>query len=331
MFNEFSVLSTAISSFNNSALVAPFFFLAGILSLPLLFMVYLYGRDFVSKIGWGEKNLESQIGFAVSGILLLWTVLFGGNYMVIRDGISLLPVVLSVVLFGLTILFIQTSKQLNYIEKIRHYKYRWLVLFAVLFCAGYSAMPNWYSILLNIASVFCGIVLGSRIRKNISVIPYSVIVSSVLLIAVLMQPEFFRFGQLGNLTIIHVLAMIITGFFATTCLVTKYTNARQKIHESAYIKLKWLFRIMSLLALVLFFMTESVPVFIGLMIATAMSEMLYIYHSNGVKKDLYKQSFAWFLICFGTILVCPVVSAIGIVYLTFLSNFAKAKDFTDLL
>ena len=103
MFNEFSVLSTAISSFNNSALVAPFFFLAGILSLPLLFMVYLYGRDFVSRIGWREQNLESQIGFAVSGILLLWILLFGGNYMVIRDGISLLPVVLSVVLFFLTI------------------------------------------------------------------------------------------------------------------------------------------------------------------------------------------------------------------------------------
>ena len=331
MFNEFSVLSTAISSFNNSALVAPFFFLAGILSLPLLFMVYLYGRDFVSRIGWREQNLESQIGFAVSGILLLWILLFGGNYMVIRDGISLLPLVLSVVLFFLTILFVQTGKQLNYIDKIRHYKYRWLVLVAVLFCAGFSAMPNWYNILLNVASVFCGIVLGSRIRKNISVIPYSVIVSFILLIAILMQPEFFRFGQLGNLTTIHVLMMIITGFFATTCLVAKYTNARQKIHDSAYVKLKWLFRIVSLLALVLFFMTESVPVFIGLMIVTAMSEMLYIYHSKGIKKDLYKQSFMLFLVCFGIILVCPVISAIGIVYLTFLQNIAKAKDFTGLL
>lgn len=331
MFNEFSVLSTAISSFNNSALVAPFFFLSGILSVPLFLIVYLYGRDFVSKIGWGEQNLENQIGFWMSGIVLLWVLLFGGNYAVIRDGISLLPVVLSIVLFGLTILFVQTGKQLNYIEKIRHYKYRWLVLFALLFCAGFSAMPHWYNILLNVASVLCGIILGSRLRKNISVIPYSVMVSSVLLIAVLMQPEFFRFGQLGNLTTIHVLAMMITGFFAITCFATKYTNARQKIHESAYIKLKWLFRIMSLLALVLFFMTESVPVFIGLMIATMMSEMLYIYHSKGIKKDLYKQSFAWFIICFGIILVCPVVSAIGIVYLTFLQNLAKPKDFADLL
>lgn len=331
MFNEISIVSTAISSFNNSALVAPFFFLVAILTLPLFVMVYLYGRDFISKIGWTKDNMKSQIGFWLSGILVLWILLFGGNYEVIRDGISLLPVVLAVVLFCLTVLFISSAKELKYIEKIRNYKYRWLVFLAVLFMAGFSAMPTWYNILLNVSAVLCAIIFGSRLRKSISLIPYSILVCGTLLVAVLMQPEYFRFGQLGNLTTVHVISIIITGFFAITCLVTKYTNARNKIHQSAYIKLKWLFRILSILAFVLFFMTESVPVFIGLLAVCGMSEMLYIYHNSAIKKDMYKQSFAWFLICLGVILVCPVITSIGIVYLTFIPNTVKAKDFIDLL
>ena len=58
MFNDVSIVSTAVSSFNNAALYSPYFFVVGLFSIPLFFMVYLYGRDFVSRIGWANQDIE---------------------------------------------------------------------------------------------------------------------------------------------------------------------------------------------------------------------------------------------------------------------------------
>jgi len=123
----------------------------------------------------------------------------------------------------------------------------------------------------------------------------------------------------------------LTGFFATTIFAVKYVKPKNKIHESAYIKLKWLCRIISILALVLFFMTESVPVFIGLLIALMISEMLTIFHVKDINASMYKQAWAYFMICFGIILICPVISMVGIIYLSCIKDKVNVKDFLRLL
>ena len=161
--------------------------------------------------------------------------------------------------------------------------------------------------------------------------PVNVLLMIILTILILMQPEFFRFGQLGNLTFVHLLAIVITGFFAVTALVTRYVRPRAKIHESAYVKLKWLFRIVSLLALVLFILTESVPIFIGLIASIGLLEMLSVYHAKTIFTDIYKQSFADLLICIGTIMICPAVSGVGVLYLASVSGKAKVSEFLGLL
>ena len=66
MFDNLSVVSTAVSSFNNAALFSPYFLISGILTIPLFFMVYFYGRDFAEKIGWTSKNVENQSVFWTS-------------------------------------------------------------------------------------------------------------------------------------------------------------------------------------------------------------------------------------------------------------------------
>lgn len=328
---EMSIASTAISSFNNAALYGPFFMGIGLLSVPLFFMVYFYGHDFVSRFGWNNHNIDGQISFWTSVITVLWLILFGGNYAVIRDGISLLPVLLALVLFCLTSVVSQQARQLNYLSKIQNIKHKLLVVLLLFLLVGASGVMTWWGILLPISAVLCGAIVGCRLHKNISLYAGLTPILLLLLILVLMQPEYFRFGQLGNLTVFHLGAVFITGFFAITALVMKYTKARAQIRNSAYIKLKWLCRIFAILALILFWLTESVPVFIGLLIMVAVSEMLTIYHAKVKNNGVARQSLSLFLFCFGIVIMCPVISAIGIIHALYNPSDARAKDYLALL
>ncbi len=330
MFNELTVVSTAVSSFNNAALFSPYFFVCALFALPLFYIVYLYSHDILSRLKW-NNDIEHKVSFWAVALLVAWLLIFGGNYAVIRDGISLLPVAIAFVLFMSMIYVVQQAIKLNYLGFLKNKKARWLTAGILLILTIFSAKPDLYGILLQLSAVMCGVIVGSRLHKNISDVSLSTVIFGAMTALVLMQPEYFRFGQLGNLTFVHLLSLLITGFFAITVLAVKYTNARSKIYESAYIKLKWLCRILGLLALVLFGLTESVPVFVGLLLVVAISEMLTIYHSKSKSDIVSKQSWALLLMCFGALIICPVISCLGILYLSKMSGNLKFKDFYALL
>jgi len=330
MFNEFSVVTTAVSSFNNAALLGPCFFAIGLLSVPLFYFAFLYGRDILSRLKW-TSGTETKIGFWSVFSLVCWLLLFGGNYAVIRDGISVLPVAVAFVLFLSTAYVTKQAIKLNYLNVFKDRKVKWTSALLLLVLAFFSAKPDLWGVLLQLSAVVCGIIVGSRFHKSISDISMSTLAFGIMTALILMQPEYFRFGQLGNLTVLHLGALLITGFFATLVFVAKYTNARGKIYESAYIKLKWLFRIIAILALILFVLTESVPVFVGLWAAVCASEMLTIYHSKKISESISKQSWAMLLMCFGLLIMCPVITCLGILYLVHNSEKIQAKDFYGLL
>ncbi len=330
MFNDLSIVSTAVSSFNNAALFSPYFFVVALFCAPLYYMVWLYGRDILTKLKW-NSNIGTKIGFWSVLFLTGWLMIFGGNYAAIRDGISLLPTLISVVLFTSMIYIVQQSKSLNYLQIFANPKIKWSAFFTLVLLAVASAKPNLYGILLQLSAVFCGIIVGSRLYKNISALPMSTIIFGTMTGLILMQPEYFRFGQLGNLTFVHLLGILATGFLAITTLATKYTNARAKIYQSAYIKLKWLCRIVGALALILFILTESVPVFVGLIAVCGISEMLTIYHSKKSAKNLTDTAWAMMLVCFGILIICPIISCLGILYMKQTHEIARTKDFCDLL
>lgn len=331
MFNEMSIVTTAVSSFNNAALYSPYFFVVALLSAPLFFMVYLYGRDFVSRIGWNNQNMENKVSFWSVVCLVIWLMIFGGNYAVIRDGISLLPVTMALGLFVSMAYVVNKAKKLGYLVKLGDKKIKWFTLVSLIVLAVFSAKPNLWGILLQLSAVFCGVIVGDRFNKKYSDMSLNSLVFGYFSILVLMQPEFFRFGQLGNLTLVHLLAIMLCGFFAVTALVTKYTNARSKIYQSAYIKLKWLFRILAILGIVLFVSTESVPVCLGLLGAVAILEMLTIYHGKQILDKLCKQSWGLLLVCFGITVICPAISLLGMLYLESLPDKIQVKDFSKLL
>ena len=331
MFNDFLIASTAISSFNNAALYNPLFLALGLLMLPLFFVVYLYGEDFVSKLGWKKENFKNKSAFFTSVFLAIWLLIFGGNYAVIRDGISLLPLMIAIVLFVLTVLITQKSVQYKYIEKLSNKKTKWLVFGLLFLLTIFSAQHTWSGMLLQLSAVFCGLVVGCRIKHDISLVPVTSALLGFVTMLILMQPEYFRFGQLGNLTFIHLLAILFVGFCAVNVLITRYTNARSKIYDSAYVKLKWLFRIVSILALLLFISTESVPVFVGLMISVALLEMLTIYHGKTSFESVSRKSWSLLLIGFGIITICPVITSLGILCILMDKETLKLSDFTALL
>ena len=331
MLNDISIVTTAISSFNNAALFNPYFLSIALLSLPLFYISFVYGCDILSRLKWNNHNIKNYIGFWNVLCLAIWMLSFGGNYAVIRDGISLLPVMVSVVLFVSVLFVVRQSIQLNYLKKNEDKKTEFLAFIVLVMFSVLSAMPNLYGVLLQVSAVLCGMIVGCRIHKNISSVVLSTLVFGTTTTLILMQPEFFRFGQLGNLTLLHLAALLFTGFFAVTTFVTKYVKARSKIYESAYVKLKWLFRIMALLALVLFVSTESVPVFVGLLVMIAMLQMLNIIHSKRLDERMSDFSWAWMFICFGVLIMCPVISCLGLVYISQLPKKTKFRDFFRLL
>lgn len=331
MFDESLIVTTAVSSFNNAALYGPYFFIIGLLNIPVFFMMYMYGRDFVSKIGWSKDNIETNTGLWSVATLMIWLILFGGNYAVIRDGISLLPWCLAFVLFVSTIYLTNRIKYFGYMKKIQNTKIKWLIGLVCIISLALSALPTWWGILLQISAVLLGVFVGHKFNVKFSDVILPTFVFWIMTILILMQPEYFRFAQLGNLTLTHMLGLLICGFFFITTIVTKYTNARSKIYDSAYIKLKWLFRISAILALILFVVTESIPVFLGLLGVCGILQMLTIYHGKQDMKRISGGSWAMSLLFFGVIIICPVISMLGIIYLLFMPNKLDYKDFTKLL
>lgn len=330
MFDEFSIVTTAISSFNNAALYNPYFFAVGLLTIPVFYMVYMYGRDIVARFNF-KTDTGAKIGFWSVLFLVFWFLVFGGNYAVMRDGISLLPTMIAFVLFFSMMFVTHQAIKLDYVKFLGNKRTRLLVFLSFVVFGVLSAKPDLFGILLQLSAILCGAIVGARLHKKISSLFMSTVIFGMSMILILMQPEYFRFGQLGNLTLVHLGSILIAGFFTVTALVANYTNSCSKISESAYIKIKWLFRIIASLALVLFALTESVPVFIGLLAVVSLSEMLTIYHSKQSFKNIAKQSWAMMLVCFGILIICPVITCLGLVYLSNLSNSVKAKNFIRLL
>ena len=330
MFENVLIANTAMSSFNNAALFSPFFVIVGLTSLPLFLLTYVYGGDFVSRFGWNNNNFNNQISFWTMLSLMLWLMLFGGNYAVIRDGISILPTAIAMVLFVLMVVVVQKSIALHYLEKV-HKKIYILLVLCIFSTMAFFSSGNLFDFLLQIGAIFCGFIVGACWKKDIKLIPVTVFVMGVLTVLILMQPEFFRFGQMGNLTPIHIFSIVFVGFCAITALTTKYIRARGKIRQSVFVKLKWLLRIVSLLAFIMFVSTESVPVFLGFIGSIGLLESLVIYHRKNISDCLYKYVFAVLLISFGIIIICPVISAIGVLYLAKESKNVKSADLIALL
>ena len=316
MFDESLVVQSAVSAFNNAALALPAFFWFGLLMMPLFYVVYKYGNKLMDMIGWERFGLQSRIIKWVVVMSLIWLVLFGGNYVVLRDAETLLPFVTAVIAFmGMMFVGNMTRNvQLpHWREMSRARKWK-----TVLFCALVLAIialtdtHTWWGPILQIFAFVAGAYCGRRMKSKINEVPFVSGFIFLFTIMILMQPEFFRFGQLGNLTWLHLAGFAFVGLPVIGAVALRNTTPRGRIYQSAFVKLKWLMRCLVLLAGCLFVMTESVPVFIGTCMLAGGLFWLKIIHAKQVPEHLAARLLMITIFAFGLLTVMPVISCLAI-------------------
>ena len=317
MLNDFIIVESAISAFNNAALWMPAFLWWAILALPLFVVIYWCSDTIMARIGWTRENIVKRATPWVAGLTCAWVVMFGGNYAVLRDSLSVLPMMTATILF-LTSLFV--SSHLRHHALPRMNWWRWALLILLIVAVGLSDTHAWWGPLLQIGAIVLGVLLGRIAHGAMRPFGGTIMIIMMTAIAVLMQPEFFRFGQLGNLTAVHLLAMLALGVTCMMTIAIQNINPRNKIRHGVYIKLKWLMRVICALGMALFILTEAVHVFIGTMVALFLSVALSVWHADTVNAVLGDKMFALALMVFGAITVMPVITAIGILYWTHTDN-----------
>lgn len=310
MLDEMIVVKSAVSAFNNAALAAPAFLWTALLSLPLFAVVWMFGRDIANRIGWDTTNLLARVSVWGAGLTLGWIVLFGGNYAVLRDGVSVLPMMNAGIVF-LTSLFVSSHLHKN--PMLRGWKKS--MLFVLLLClVAFTDVHVWWGPLLQAGAFACGVLLGWYAHAEMRPVSGTVLIVLMVVCAMLMQPEFYRFGQLGNLTVAHLGTMLVLGVAAVACTVLINVNAMGRINNIIYFKLKWLLRVICALGAALFILTEAVPVFIGTLLAFAMMFAISVWHAKNVNLVLCDKLFALLLMLFGVVTIMPAITALGIVY-----------------
>ncbi len=310
MLNDIIIVQTAASAFNNAALAAPAFLWWGILALPLFWITYFCATPIMTRIGWTRENINSRATLLTVILSLAWLIMFGGNWAVLRDGVSLLPWLIATILFVGSIFITSNIK----IPVTTHRGRRALLILLVIIGLGLSGMHAWWGPLLQIGAPIAGIIVGRMARAPMRPIAGTLLIILTITTAIMMQPEFFRFGKLGELTLAHMCAILMVGMFAMATLALNNVTPRGRIHKSAYVKLKWMLRFVAALGVALMFLTESVPVFLGTLAVLLVMFALSVWHANSIAPNLTERMFALTIGTFGIITTMPAITAIAILY-----------------
>ncbi len=311
MLSDAIIVQSAVSAFNNMALATPAFLWCAALALPLFIVTFWCKDTILARIGWNRENILNRITTWTAGLTLCWVVLFGGNYTVLRDTLSVLPMMVAVIVF-LTSLFIS-----SHLRGVRLPKKRWRfwgLVISILIIVGLADTHAWWGPLMQIGALCAGLTLGRFAKADMR--PYSgtILIMLATTVAILMQPEFWRFGQLGNLSVAHLVAILIIGTTAMATIAVQNTNSRGRIKPGLFIKVKWLARVICALGCALFILTEAVPVFLGTMLAMYISFSMSVWHAQTDNKQIADKMFAITLITFGVITTMPAITCMGILF-----------------
>lgn len=318
MFEGNMIIQSAVSAFNNAALVAPAFLWWAVLALPLFVLVYFCGGAFLQRVGWNKQNIASHVAIWAIALTAVWVVLFGGNYAVLRDAETVLPFVVAAIVFVAAVFLGAYSRKVK-LPQFRGASWKQkigiaAVWMAVLAVVGLSDVHTWWGPILQIGAFVSGILIGRVTRCDKFLVMGTTLVFGGTTTAILMQPEFFRFGQLGALGPVHLGALILVAAAIAGTVALRVVRPRGIIRNSAYIKLKWLARIMSVLCVALFVLTESVVVFLGMMLMFFAWFALSVVHAKTIPADVCARVFSIMLVMFGVITVMPAVGSLGILY-----------------
>ncbi len=337
MFDDTIIVQSAVSAFNNAALSTPAFLWCAVLATPLFYIASKYGNNIFTFCGWNKNNLSRHIETWSVGLIIVWLVLFCGNYTVLRDKATVLPFVIAAILCISCAIFIPNIRDAFHNKwQSAPTKQKRIMIFAgaigILFL-GLVDTHTWWGPILPIGSVILGITISRFIKPNKYITPLITPIIIAITTVILMQPEFFRFGQLGALSPIHLLFLMFTGIVAAATIALKNIKPCGYIYHSAFVKLKWMTRFVTSLMVALFVLTESVPVFLSMLIAFFIMFALSIIHEKHapVINILANQMFALTLMLFGIITTMPVITTMAIAYFSAYMNILDTQKIRFLL
>ena len=317
-----AIVASAITSFNNAALAAPAFLWAAVLMLPVYWALALVAGDLLDYFFPLKKSRDFCFAWWFESAAIAWIIFNHGNWEVLRDGAGFLPYITALALFLLCRDAAARLAEFNpkapkawraFDSKTR----KWLklaVLVVAIAIIGGSAAPRFNYQALQVGAVLFGAAAGFLSRRPYGPIPGTAAVMMILTAAVAMQPEFFRFGQLGRLSLAHLVALAAMMKLAALCYVLRNFNPSHFIKDNHYKYIKWFMRLCTLLAFILFVMTESVPVLLGFGLTVAIAAWFAVKHAERgtIVAPLAENIWAIMLVVFGVITEMQLIAIIGI-------------------
>ena len=330
MFDISKVVPSARSTYFNLALFGPEFFWLAILCLPIFVAAWIFAPNIIEKFNLSGREVIRRASAITVAIIALW-LLTHGSYSALRDT-SAVSILVAVCLFVCAAFLTRRVLELGFklsdhIKKIKEKWRKWfdwgVPVVAATAIGGIAGAPGWLGFALSGGAVLVGIGVGwvlhrrgranddpSSLRSAETSFGWVVILLAAAITAgVAMQPEFFRFGSMGSLTILHKIALLVTGGLIAMDLTLRVARPRGAMREPIYKKVRLVMRLLAILALLLFVFTESAIVLGGFCVIAAILFYMNVWHSprNTDWSEFQRGIFLAAIAMFGILISVPLL------------------------
>ena len=318
MFDPTLVVQSAISSFNNIALHSPDFFWNALLCLPIFMVFWIFAPEISARFLPDSKKRLKTIATWGIAFIAIW-LLTHESFNALRDGITLGISALTAACIFVLGLFAgwHVPSFSNFVKIKEKWRKKADIAAPIVIAAlvGLCAWGTWQTILVQFIAALFGFYAGRlmvhRNRRQMDSEWLSIILMGALLFGLVMQPEFFRFGQLGHLTIIHIFFLIATMLTIVGSIMMRLVRPTSWLKKSYYKKLIWLMRSGIILALALFILTENALAFAVLAFCLFIQAFITIRHRAptdvGMLKNWSEDLWILSLGLFGLLTTMPTI------------------------
>jgi hypothetical protein len=266
MFDTSLIVQSAVSSFNNAAVYSPDFFWAAVMALPVFYIAWKMRREIAAKI---PHKILSGLIIAILGI---WT-LSHGAFDALRDT-SWVGVLSALCIFVITVFVAKRTH-------IKNQRWKWAAIAGAIAVGAFCGQHTVWGLAIGGGAVAAGIAFSLLLRDrdyNPSLVITCICIA--LGFGIAMQPEFFRWGQLGQLTIIHIAAALAFAKVSSAALAGFFAKPGKRLGDRFYAKLNLGLRVMESFSAVLFIYTESALVLGAFFAIAAATAWFAIRHSE---------------------------------------------------
>ncbi len=314
MLDSSVIVQSAASSFNNMALRSPDFFWTAILCIPIFMVAWIFRTQIRDKFKLSDGMVA---GLTLACVAIL--TLARQNFEVLRQSFSWTGIVVAICLF-LCSLFLAGkyySGKTRLSGLLKKSKFiDWFVPPLITVVAGLCALPNLKMAFVQMGAVVLGLVLGWSRRRSFGSQTITVMVMFLLTLAMATQPEFLRFGQLGQLTVVHLVFLTAAAVLFPMYFALRMVKPSGFLNNSWHRKFKLLGWLCGVLVFALYLMTESELIFVALALVSFVYFAESVRHlpmSSGDKiVELRNNVWSVLLVLFGVLGAVPLVAALGV-------------------